>query len=415
VFKVVRIAVRNLTRYGRRTALTGALIVIGVVAVLLFVAVTGSFKTLMVGQITDSYLGHLQVHRKGYVASIDSLPLNLNMAPAMAAKVDEALKSAPEVESWSPRVKFAAMFSNFVETTSIRVNGVDPDREAATEPLLAGRIRNSKQEGPLLDRGQILVPALLATGLKVKPGDTVVLVATNREGSVNGKTLVVRGMLESATGPGGRDGYIHIDDARELLRMSTPEVSEIAVRVRDLSKLGATIAHLQSVFADLRNPQGMPALEVHGWQQLSPFANIAQMIDLMTLFIKVVLVAIVLVSVMNVMIMAVYERVREIGTIAAIGTPPRRILALFLSEGLVLALGATVAGVLISIAAVYALNLAHVTYSFGQQSAILLVARLRAVDVATVAGMVVAMGVLATLQPAWKASRMDPIQALRHV
>ena len=65
MLKVVRLALRNLTRYGRRTALTGALIVIGVVAVLLFVAVTGSFKTLMVGQITDSYLGSMQVHRRG--------------------------------------------------------------------------------------------------------------------------------------------------------------------------------------------------------------------------------------------------------------------------------------------------------------------------------------------------------------
>ena len=415
MLKVVRLAVRNLTRYGRRTALTGALIVIGVVAVLLFVAVTGSFKTLMVGQITDSYLGSLQVHRRGYVASIDTLPLNLNMAPGMAAKVDEALKAMPEVQAASPRVKFAAMFSNFVETTSIRVNGVDPERETATEPLLAGRVRNAIKEGPLLEPGQILVPTLLAAGLKVKPGDTVVLVATNREGSVNGKTLVVRGTLESATGPGGRDGYIHMDDARELLRMTTPEVSEFAVRLGELSQVDAVIGRLEAAFADLRNPQGRPALEVHSWQQLSPFANIARMIDLMTLFIKIVLVAIVLVSVMNVMVMAVYERVREIGTIAAIGTPPRRILALFLSEGLVLALAATVVGVLISVAAVYALNRAGITYSFGQQSAIELVARLRVLDVATVAAMVVGIGVLATLQPAWKASRMDPIQALRHV
>jgi putative ABC transport system permease protein len=128
-----------------------------------------------------------------------------------------------------------------------------------------------------------------------------------------------------------------------------------------------------------------------------------------------VLVAIVLVSVMNVMIMSVYERVREIGTIAAIGTPPGRILALFVSEGLVLALGATLAGVLISVAATFALNLAHITYSFGQQAGILLVARLTLADVAVVSGMVVGIALLATLQPALKASRMDPIQALRHV
>ena len=50
--------------------------------VLLFVAIAGSFKAMMIGQFTDSMLGHLQVHRKGYVASIDNLPLNLNMQPA---------------------------------------------------------------------------------------------------------------------------------------------------------------------------------------------------------------------------------------------------------------------------------------------------------------------------------------------
>jgi len=415
MLKILKLAARNLTRYGRRTALTASLIVIGVVAVLLFVAVTGSFKTMMVGQITDTFLGHLQIHRKGYVAAIDTLPLNLNMPPPLVAKVEDALKAAPEVAAWSARIKVGAMFSNFTETTSIRINGVDPEREAATEPLFAGRVQNRTHDGPLLARGEILVPALLATGFKVKPGDTVVVVATNRDGSVNGKTFTVRGTLESATGPGGRDGYIHIDDARELLRIETPEVSEIAVRLHDLARTGTVVARLETAFASVLNQQDKPALEVHGWQKLSPFASIANMIDLMTVLIKIVLVAIVLVSVMNVMVMAVYERVREIGTIAAIGTPPRRILALFLSEGLLLAVVATLAGVVASIAAVFALNAADITYTFGQLQDIVLVARLSARDIATVSAVVIAIAVLATLQPAWKAARMDPITALRHV
>jgi putative ABC transport system permease protein len=68
--KILKLAARNLARYWRRTVLTAGLIILGVVAVLLFVAVSGSFKNLIVGQITDSMLGHLQVHRRGYVASI---------------------------------------------------------------------------------------------------------------------------------------------------------------------------------------------------------------------------------------------------------------------------------------------------------------------------------------------------------
>ena len=74
-----KIAVRNLLRYKRRTMLTASLITVGVVFVLVFISVSGSFKNMMIGQITDSMLGHMQVHRKGYVASIENLPLTMNL------------------------------------------------------------------------------------------------------------------------------------------------------------------------------------------------------------------------------------------------------------------------------------------------------------------------------------------------
>src|SRR3970282_583591 len=135
MLKILKLAVRNLTRYWRRTLLTAGLIIIGIVAVLLFVSVSGSFKGLIVGQITAAMIGHLQVHRRGYVASIDNLPLNLNMKPAAAEKADQLLKGMSNVVAWSPRLKLGAMFRNFTETTNIRLNGVIAEREAATVPL----------------------------------------------------------------------------------------------------------------------------------------------------------------------------------------------------------------------------------------------------------------------------------------
>lgn len=415
MFNVLKIAARNLARYRRRTLLTSLLIVIGMVAVLLFVAITGSFKAMMIGQFTDSVLGHVEVHRKGYVASIDNLPLNLNIKAGMVGKIEEALKRTDAVEAYSPRVKFGGMFSNFIETTSIRVNGVDPAREAATTPLLPGRLVQGDKSGPLLGKGQILIPALLAKGMNVKLGDTIVLVATNRDGSVNGKTFVVKGVLEGITGPGGRDGYIHLDDARDLLRMKEPEISEIAIRLKNPELLDKVSAQLTRELGAFTNKEGKPALEVHTWADLSPFSNLAKMIDVMTVSIKIMLVSIVLVSVMNVMIMAVYERIREIGTISAIGTPPRKILALFLSEGLLLGLAGTVVGTLASLAVIQALNIWKITFSFGTQKDLLLSPAIHGGDVATIAGMVVVVSILASLHPAWKASRMDPITALRHV
>lgn len=410
----LKLAARNLLRYRRRTILTALLITIGVVAMLLFVAAAGSFKRVMIGQITDSLLGHLEVHRRGYVASVDNLPLNLNMPPAMLAKVEEALKAEPLVEAYSMRVKLGAMFSNFAETTSIRLNGVHPAAEDATAPGLRRRILEGRKDGPLVGPGEVLIPELLARGMKVKVGDAIVLVATNKEGSVNGKTFTVRGVLEPVTGPGGRDGYVHIADARELLRMGTPEAMEVAIRLRDAGRVDQVQARLQALLGGVKNKEGRPMLELHTWEGLSPFANIARMIDLMTLFIRVMLVAIVLVSVMNVMLMAVYERIREIGTLAAIGTPPGKILALYVGEGLLLGLVGAAVGVAISVVAVAVLNAHPPTFPFGRQE-ITLAPTLSLGEIAMVMALVVGVAVLASLQPAWRAARMDPIEALRHV
>jgi len=139
------------------------------------------------------------------------------------------------------------------------------------------------------------------------------------------------------------------------------------------------------------------------------------MIDLMTLFIKIMLVAIVLVSIMNVMIMAVYERINEIGTIAAIGTVPGEMLSLFVAEGFLLGLFGTVIGVVLSLGGIAAMNSMKLAFDFGRQKGLVLAPSIGTGDVVMVAGIVILIAVLASLQPAWKASRMDPITALRHV
>jgi len=410
--KLLKIALRNLRRYKRRTLLTTSLVTLGVVFVLVFASVSGSFKAMMIAQNTDAMLGHLQVHRKGYVASIDTLPLNLNMKAGAVSRLERVLGEQPEIEAFSPRIKFGAMFSTFVETTNIRLNGIDPEREFATVPLLPGRVLEGENT---IKRGEIWVPELLARGMKVKVGDTVVIIATNQDGSVNGKQLRVAGVLESATGPGGRDGYIHIEDAAEILRMEGREISEVAVRIRDFGRLGAFGERLAALLEKEVIPQGKPLFEIHIWEKLSPFYNIARMIDVMTFFMKLMLVAIVLVSIMNVMIMAVYERIREIGTIAAIGTRPGRILFLFVLEGLSLGVGGAILGNIVGAAIVFVLNASHITYDFGRQKDLLLRASVSPADVLVLSVIVIAISVIASLQPAFKASRMEPIKALKHV
>ncbi len=414
MYNILKIAARNLQRYKRRTLLTSLLITLGVVSVLLFISVSGSFKAMMIGQITDSMLGHLQIHRKGYIASMDSLPLNRNLQGKQIAVAKKLLENTDTVEAYSMRIKFGAMFSNYSETTNVRLNAVTPEREMQTVPMLTKRIIKGKKEG-LLNKGEILVPELVAKGMKIKLGDTIVLVATNKDGSVNGQPFVVRGVLEGISGPGGRDSYIHIDDARTLLRIEGKEISEIAVRLKNMDSTPVVIDAMKQELSTLKNAKGKPVFEVHGWEKLSPFSKIADMIDLMTLFIKIMLVAIVLVSIMNVMVMAVYERINEIGTIAAIGTTPGKIMALFLTEGLLLGVLGTLIGVGISLIAIFILNLAEISFDFGRQQGLILSPSIAPEDIIMVMAMVIAIAVLGSLQPAWKAAKMDPITALRHV
>ena len=411
---LLKLAARNLLRYRRRTMLTAILIAVGVVALLLFVATAGSFKQVMVGGITDSMLGHLQIHHKGYTASIDNLPLNLNLKPAAIKKAEAVLQADPAIASYSERVKLGAMFSNFNESTSIRLNGIEPVAEDKTVPSLRQRISEGPRDGLLLEPGQILIPALLAKGMKVKTGDSVVLVATNASGSVNGKTFIVRGVLEAVTGPGGRDGYIHISDARELLRLEQPEVMEIAVRLHDLDQLSPVMTRLAAALEEIRNKEDKPVVELHSWKELSPFANIVKMIDMMTLFIRIMLIFIVLVSVLNVMLMAVYERIREIGTLAAIGTQPNTIMGMFIYEGLLLGLTGAFAGILLSLGLLALLQVMPPTFAFGREI-ITLYPTVSLADLGWVLLASVLVSVLASLQPAWRASRMDPIKALHHV
>jgi putative ABC transport system permease protein len=139
------------------------------------------------------------------------------------------------------------------------------------------------------------------------------------------------------------------------------------------------------------------------------------MIDVMTFFIKLMLIAIVLISILNVMIMAVYERVREIGTIAAIGTLPRKILSLFLVEGFCLGLTGAIVGVVFGLGIIFGLNVTKISFNFGQATGLILAPTIAPKEVIIASLMVIVVSVLASLQPAYKASRMEPIEALRHI
>lgn len=407
---LIKIAFRNLYRQKRRTLLTIAIISVGVIAVLLFSALSGAFKNMMVGQITDSMLGHMQIHRKGYVSSLDNLPLDKTIDEKQMKKMGEILDRIPRVEAYSKRILMGGMLSNYMETTNIKVAGINPKDESIVTPLLTSRIK----KGEMLKKGEILLPELVTKGMNLKVGQSIVLIVNNVDGSVNGQNLKIAGIVESVVGPTGKYGYIHIDDAVTVLRMDKPEFSEIAIRLNKISSLDKVTRQISLEIVEMKNKEGEPIFEVHSWKELSPFYNIAKMIDLMSLFINILLVAIVLISILNVMIMAVYERIKEIGTLTAIGTLPGKIRTMFLMEGLFLGFFGSVAGSIIGVILIIATKFAHITIAFGRNENILIDPAIPFDQMALITLVSTIVAVLASLQPAIKASHMDPIEALRY-
>jgi putative ABC transport system permease protein len=405
MLKIMRLAMKNLLRYKRRSLLTGLLIAVGVVSVIIFVGLSGSFKRAVVGQITDSVISHLQVHRKGYMSSIDNLPLDRMLPAKSYEKLADILTATEGVAAVSPRIKFGAMLSNYTQTTNVRLNGIDPEKEQAAVPLLAGRIKDAAHKDLVLQQGEVLLPEVLATGMKIKTGDTVVLVANNKEGSVNGMTFKVAGIVEA----------LHIDDAVSLLRMESREISEVAVRVDDFSRLSSVADVLHATLDPMTNKMDKPLFELHSWEELTPFYNVVRMIDIMTLGVKILLIAVALISVLNVMMMSVYERIREIGTLAAMGTRPGRIMALFLAEGFSLGLVSSLAGATIGLGILWILNLTGVDVTFGHNQVFTLAPSIAPLEVISACLIVLGVSIVASLQPAAKAAKLEPVEALRHV
>ena len=382
---LIVIAFRNLFRNKRRTILTSSLITFGVVLVIVFGGLAISFKSQMIGILTNTAMGDLQIHRKGYVQSIDNLPLNLTLSGTELAKIEKSLDGIPEVTAYSPRIKFGAMISNYAQTSNIRMSAVYPKMENSTVPEFAKRIKgNIPDPDQFLKPGEILVPENLMKGLSLKIGDEIVLVATNK------------------------DGYMHIDDAQLLLREDQPQIVEIAIRLQEHDQLN-------KVYSQLKKATSNPAsqFEVHTWEQLSPFASIARIVDLLILVVKFILISIVLVSILNIMTMSVYERISEIGTIAAIGTPPRRILSLFLIEGFAMGLLSTIAGIIIGLGVLWIMNITKIDFTFGMMN-ISLAPSIPASEIVVVAIIVMVVSLFAGFQPAYKASKMEPVDALGH-
>jgi putative ABC transport system permease protein len=380
--QILRIAARNLLRNKRRTAVTFSGLVLGIAAALVLQGFVGGLLAMMGALAAEGRLG----------ASQDP-------------NLIRTLLSVPGVTAVAPRLSFEATIGNGTQSTLALVTAVEPRSEAKVCPKRYNNIQGRAiADG---DPNAAVLGLKLAVGMRAEPGSELQLLATARNGQPNLLDVKMSGLLPSATEIDARRLVIvPLAFAQQLL--GTPgQVTEFALAVEHLDRA-------DSVAALLRQRLG-PGYEVVTWLDLMPqLRSLLAMLTGVMRGVVAVLILLLVTAVANTMWMSVLERVREIGTMMALGSRRGWIVRLLLSEaGVISAVGAMGGGAVGSglVALLHSRGLPFSapgsdvpTVMYPYVSPFAIAATLAIVAVATL---------LAAAGPAWRASKMTPVECLR--
>lgn len=400
----LRLAFKEIVRRRRRSAVAVSAVAFGVVALLLAAGfIQWIFWALREATI-HSGLGHVQITRPGYGESGLADPLAYLLpdgSPFMSAA-----EAAPGVRTLAPRLTFYGMISLGDATLSFQGEGLRPEREG---PLSTSVIYGAGEPLPANATGdEVLLGQGLAENLGAKPGDRVVLLVSTPRGGINAVEARVRGFFSTVT-KAYDDVAVRVPLAlaQRLLRV---EGSTRWILI--LSDTEATPAAVEA----LRS--GLPAdqFTVTAWESLADFYNkTVQLFSRQVAVLQIIIVVIVVLAISNSMTTAVLERTGEIGTALALGATPRTVLRRFLVEGFALGLIGTGIGLALGLAAAAAISKVGIPMPPppGMTRAYLGEIRVTPGLAAQAMLLSLASSVLAAILPAWRASRMTIVDAIR--
>jgi ABC-type lipoprotein release transport system permease subunit len=397
------LAWRNLWRNHRRTLIMLAAIAVGVWAMIFMAALMRGMTDQMVRNGLQTLPGEVQVHQRDYRR--DPSVVN-SMAPPAGALL-EALQQPP-VTAWAARVRVPAVISSERGNRSVTLLGVDPAAERALgslpEEIMAGR----SLEGPD-DRG-LVIGVSLARRLETGLGKRVVIMSQDPDNNVVERGARVVGLYHARL-EGSEDRFVYGGRTalQELLGIGAA-VSEIALTGDDYRRVGDWYPRISAAAGD--------ELEVLPWTELDTFlGSMLRVQDGFTLVFMVVVFLALSFGLVNTLVMAVFERVREIGLMQALGMGPGLILGQIMLESLYLLCLGLLSGNLLALASIRPLasgidisSVAQGMEMMGMSTTLYPV--LHVADMLMSTAVVIILGLLASIGPAWRASRLDPVAAL---
>jgi putative ABC transport system permease protein len=400
----LRLALRNVLRHRRRSGMALIAIASGVAALILATGFNDWNFWMYRELAIRSQFGHVRVHRAGYSDSGVADPFAY-LLPDKAAE-REAIMARRHVTVLAPRLSLTGLVSRGESTLSFIGEGVDPSAESdLSRALLITDGENLAANDP----NGIIVGRGLADNLGVRVGDVLILLANTSAGGLNAAEVRVRGTF-STVAKAYDDAALRmpISTAQQLLRVAGAHAWVLLLD--DTRQTGPIVDALRREFDG-------KAFEFVPWWQLADFYNkSAALMDRQVSVIKIIIAALIILSISNTMLMSVMERTGEIGTTMAVGATRLQVLRQFLVEGLVLGAlgglaGAVIGSVIGAIVSAIGFPIPPPPGMAREFPGGIRVTPLLVADAFTLA---IVTTLLASIYPAWRASRLQIVDALRH-
>jgi ABC-type lipoprotein release transport system permease subunit len=404
---LITIAWRNLWRNHRRSLIMLAAIAIGLWGMIWMTALMRGMVDQMIDDAISTLSGHIQIHAEGYLDD----PSIEHVLPGVAQNPQlETVLNSQQVTAWSQRIRVPGVVRSERDVYGITLVGIDPQQEQGLS-----FIADSVTEGQYLesvDDKRVLLGRKLIERLETKLGRRIVLMSQDPDNNIAERGFRIGGIYDTDL-QATETSYVFagIETVRKMLQMGSG--------VSEISLLGHDYRDLDELAIEVRTAAG--TAETKTWLQLDPY--MASMLDVMDGFIFVWFGIIFLslsFGLINTLLMAVFERTRELGLIQALGMPPGNILFMVLIESLIMLVIGLLAGNLLSWLTILpiqdGIDISGVAegLEWAGMSSTLLPA-VKTSDVVLANAIVLVLGVAASLFPAWRASRKVPVEAITRI
>jgi len=405
----LRMAWRNLWRHRRRTVIVVLAIGLTMAMMMMYDGLMAGFEQAIYGNAIRVLGGNIQIYAEGYHDKPNQTPL-LPLPDEM--KVVEAAQAAPGAVLASRRINTSGLTSNKEGAFGVTIVGIEPEKEQPTSVIAQNVI-----DGRYLtkdDQDVLFIGKGLAEAMDIGVGDRITLVGRSTHNQTRQRTMTIAGIYDiDMPDIEKRTVYMSLSEAENLYDMNGA-ASEVMLIMNQIGQEGKVVKALKAE---------LPGYTVDTWQSSFPELEsaITRKSEVMNYF-SIIILGIAGIGIFNLLLMAVYERTREIGLLGALGLKPRQISILFLLEGALMGLVGVAFGVALGLA-INAL-FSRVGFDYSQFSSVTEYMALISGRVYPTLGLekivfrtvtVLVISTLAALYPAIVASLREPAAALHYV